>query len=249
MAKTEENKRQNEILFLDGPSGRRIELKFAFDVFMEFFKGLRKLHFIGPCITVFGSARFKEDHEYYKAAMEVGKGIAGMGFTTMTGGGPGVMEAANRGAFENKGRSVGCNIVLPMEQYANPYTHRSLTFKYFFVRKVLLLKYSYGFVVLPGGAGTMDEFFETLTLIQTGVIKDFPIVLIGKEFYQDLLDLVDKMIARGTMSPQDRDLILLTDSIDEGIAHIKKYVYTNYQVRKGKAPKPRRWMFEKLFDI
>lgn len=207
--------------------------------------GFRNLHFIGPCITVFGSARFKEDHPHYQMAMEVGKEISKIGFTTMTGGGPGVMEAANRGAYLNGGRSVGCNIVLPHEQKPNPYLNKSLTFKYFFVRKVLLLKYSYGFVVMPGGSGTMDEFFETLTLIQTGVIRNFPIVLIGKEFFQELLDFVDKMIREGTMSPSDRDLILLTDSPQEAIDHIKTYVSTNYVLKK--TPKPRRWLFERLF--
>lgn len=213
---------------------------------MEFIQGFRHLHFIGPCITVFGSARFKEDNEHYQMARAVGKEIAKAGFTTMTGGGPGIMEAANRGAFENGGRSVGCNIILPHEQVPNPYLHKSLTFKYFFVRKVLLLKYSYGFVVMPGGSGTMDELFETLTLIQTGVINNFPIVLVGKEFYSDLLAFIDKMIVQGTMSPKDRDLVLLTDSAEEAMAHIMKYVHANYEVKK--VPRPRRWMFESIFS-
>lgn len=239
------NGRKDEIIFLEGPRPRRSELFFVLKVFKEFINGFRNLHFIGPCITVFGSARFKEDNPHYQKAVEVGKEIAKMGFTTMTGGGPGIMEAANRGAYQNGGRSVGCNIVLPHEQQPNPYLHKSLTFKYFFVRKVLLLKYSYGFVVMPGGAGTMDEFFETLTLIQTGVIRNFPIVLIGKEFFGELLEFVDKMIAVGTMSPTDRDLVLLTDSVEEGIEHIKKYVRENYEVRK--APRPKKWLFERLF--
>src|SRR5690606_22634617 len=133
-------------VYLDGPKARGYELLFGIKVFCEFIKGFRKLHFMGPCITVFGSARFKEDHRFYRAAREFGKRIAEMGFTTMTGGGPGIMEAANRGAFENGGRSVGCNIQLPFEQHENPYTHTSVTFEHFFVRKTLLIKYSYAFI-------------------------------------------------------------------------------------------------------
>jgi uncharacterized protein (TIGR00725 family) len=148
-----------EHVYLEGPKSRGFELGFAFHVFRQFIKGFRTLHFIGPCITVFGSARYKEDNIYYTKAREFGKRIAQIGFTTMTGGGPGIMEAANRGAFETGGISVGCNIQLPFEQMANKYLHKSITFDYFFVRKVLLMKYSYAFIILPGGFGTMDEFF------------------------------------------------------------------------------------------
>src|SRR5689334_5294245 len=153
--------------YLEGPKSRTYELKFALQVFTQIIRAVRTLHFIGPCITVFGSARFKEGHKYYEASREFGKRIAEIGFTTMTGGGPGVMEAANRGAFENGGYSVGCNIQLPFEQKANPYVQTSLTFEYFFIRKVMLVKYSYAFIIMPGGFGTMDEFFETITLVQT----------------------------------------------------------------------------------
>src|SRR5581483_2406870 len=156
-----------EQVYLEGPKSRRYELAFAWRVFRQFIKGFRTLHFVGPCITVFGSARFKEDHVYYEKAREMGRQIAAMGFTTMTGGGPGIMEAANRGAFENGGSSVGCNIQLPFEQKPNPYVNKSITFEHFFVRKVLMVKYSYAFIIMPGGFGTMDEFFETLTLVQT----------------------------------------------------------------------------------
>ena len=142
-------------VYLEGPKSRSYELIFAWRVFTEFIKGFRTLHFAGPCITVFGSARFKEDHPYYAKAREFGKQIAQMGFTTMTGGGPGIMEAANRGAFENGGSSVGCNIQLPFEQHPNPYVHRSITFEHFFVRKTLLIKYSYAFIIMPGGFGTI----------------------------------------------------------------------------------------------
>ena len=177
-------------LYLEGPQSRRFELRFAFKVFWQIIKGNRSLYFVGPCITVFGSARFKEDNPHYAAAREFGKRIAGIGFTVMTGGGPGIMEAANRGAFEHGGASVGCNIRLPFEQLPNRYMHKSITFDYFFIRKGMMLKYSYAFIVMPGGFGTMDEFFSTLTLIQTKSITQFPMVLFGIEFYRPLMDTI-----------------------------------------------------------
>src|SRR3954447_10656899 len=139
-------------------------------------RGFRLLHFVGPCATVFGSARFTEDHRYYKMARELGGRLARAGFTVMTGGGPGIMEAANRGAKEAGGYSVGCNIELPREQKPNPYLDRWVTFRDFGIRKLMLIKYSYAFIVLPGGFGTLDEFFSTATLIQTEKIEDFPLV-------------------------------------------------------------------------
>jgi uncharacterized protein (TIGR00730 family) len=165
-----------------------------------------------------------------------------MGFTTMTGGGPGIMEAANRGAYENGGKSVGCNIQLPFEQESNPYMQKSITFEHFFVRKVLLIKYSYAFIIMPGGFGTMDEFFETITLIQTKTITQFPIVLFGKEYYAPLMKVIEAMSEAGTISKEDMDLVLLTDDIDEAIEHIRTYIKTNYKV------KPRKrywWLLEK----
>ena len=228
---------------LEGPKPRINELKFAFQIFIQFIKGFRTLHFIGPCITVFGSARFKEDHPYYIKSREMGKRIAQLGLTTMTGGGPGVMEAANRGAFEEGGKSIGCNIKLPFEQTPNPYTNISITFNYFFIRKVLMVKYSYGFIIMPGGFGTMDEFFETLTLAQTKMINDFPIVVMGKEYYKPFNQWVEKMIAEGTISEEDKKFMLFTDSTDEAIEHIAKYVNKHYTV------KPRKrlwWLFEKV---
>jgi uncharacterized protein (TIGR00730 family) len=229
-------------VFLEGPKERSSELLFAFRVFQQFVKGFRTLHFVGPCITVFGSARFKEDHPYYEAAREFGKRIAGLGFTTMTGGGPGIMEAANRGAFENNGKSVGCNIKLPFEQTGNPYVHSSFTFEHFFVRKVLLVKYSYAFIIMPGGVGTMDEFFEILTLVQTDTVTDFPIVLYGKSYYKEMLDMLEKMVEEKTISPEDLKLLLVTDDINEAIEHISKYIRKNYVV---KTRKPSWWLFEK----
>jgi uncharacterized protein (TIGR00730 family) len=180
-----------ESVYLDGPKPRVNEFLYTIDICMQFIRGFRTLHFVGPCITVFGSARFKEDHPYYAIAREFGKRIAELGFTTMTGGGPGTMEGANRGAFENGGISVGCNIKLPHEQYPNPYMQKWITFDYFFVRKVLLIKYSYAFIILPGGFGTMDELFNTITLIQTKSLSDFPIVLFGKEYYQPLINVIE----------------------------------------------------------
>jgi len=229
-------------IYLEGSQPRMHELNFAWHVFIQFIKGFRTLHFIGPCITVFGSARFKEDHPYYQAAVEIGKRIARLGFTTLTGGGPGTMEAANRGAFENGGKSVGCNIKLPFEQKPNPYVQTSITFKYFFIRKVMMVKYSYAFVIMPGGFGTMDEFFETLTLVQTKTILNFPIVLYGRAYYQPLMDYLDEMGRQGTISPEDMKLILLTDDMDEAMNHIRTYVTNNFPA------KPRKrlwWLFEK----
>lgn len=231
-----------EPVYLEGPKSRGYELLFAWRVFWQFIKGFRALHFIGPCVTVFGSARFKENHAYYEQAREFGKRIALSGMTTMTGGGPGIMEAANRGAFENGGKSVGCNIQLPFEQKENPYLDKSVTFEHFFVRKVLLVKYSYAFIIMPGGFGTMDELFETLTLVQTKTISQFPVVLFGKEYYTPLLTTIKEMEMQGTISPGDMDLVLVTDSVDEAMAHITHYIRTNYKV------KPRKrlwWLFEK----
>ena len=230
------------IIFLEGPKSRRFEFAFACRVFKQFIKGFRSLHFVGPCITVFGSARFKEDNIYYKAAMEFGKRIAALGFTTMTGGGPGLMEAANRGAFENGGASVGCNIQLPFEQLPNKYLHKSITFEHFFVRKVLLIKYSYAFIIMPGGFGTMDEFFETLTLIQTRSITQFPLVLYGKEYYKLLWEELEFMVQQGTINREDLQLAKLTDSVDEAMDHIHSFIQQNFKVRPGKK---KWWMFEK----
>jgi uncharacterized protein (TIGR00730 family) len=231
-----------EHVYLEGPKSRTYELAFAWKVFRQFLMGFRCLHFVGPCITVFGSARFKEDHLYYEKAREFGKEIAGLGLTTMTGGGPGIMEAANRGAFENGGRSVGCNIRLPFEQVENKYLHTSVTFEHFFVRKTLLIKYSYGFIILPGGFGTMDEFFETLTLIQTKSLTTFPLVLFGKDFYRQLWEAMQDMAEKGTISKEDMDLVLFTDDVHEAMDHIVKYIKTNYKIR----PRTKNWwLFEK----
>jgi uncharacterized protein (TIGR00730 family) len=233
-------------LYLEGPQSRGFELSFAFKVFCQTIMGNRALYFVGPCITVFGSARFKEDHPYYAAAREFGKRIAGMGLTVMTGGGPGIMEAANRGAFENNGASVGCNIRLPFEQLPNRYMDKWITFDYFFLRKGMMLKYSYAFIVMPGGFGTMDEFFSTLTLIQTKSITQFPMVLFGKEFYKPLMETIELMKREGTISEADLSLVLFTDDIDEAMRHINTYLSSNYDIRKKR--KHAWWLFEKKFS-
>jgi uncharacterized protein (TIGR00730 family) len=230
-------------LYLEGPQSRRFELRFAFKVFWQIIKGNRSLYFVGPCITVFGSARFKEDNPHYAAAREFGKRIAGIGFTVMTGGGPGIMEAANRGAFEHGGASVGCNIRLPFEQLPNRYMHKCITFDYFFIRKGMMLKYSYAFIVMPGGFGTMDEFFSTLTLIQTKSITQFPMVLFGIEFYRPLMDTIEMMKREGTISEEDLSLVKFTDNIDEAMAHINSYLSKNYEIEKKR--KPYWWLLEK----
>jgi len=221
-------------VYLDGPKSRGFELSFAIRIFWQFIKGFRTLHFCGPCITVFGSARFKEDHPYYEAASQFGKLIAGSGFTTMTGGGPGIMEAANRGAFENGGMSIGCNIQLPFEQKPNPYVTKSITFEHFFVRKVLLTKYSYAFIIMPGGFGTMDELFETLTLIQTKTITQFPVVLFGKAYYNELWEYLQHMAKNGAINNEDLSLVLLTDDVNEAMQHIFTYVKSNYKIKNRK---------------
>jgi hypothetical protein len=231
-----------ESIYLEGPKSRGYEFVFAWRVLLEFIKGFRTLHFVGPCITVFGSARFSKGNPYYELAMEFGRRIAAMGMTTMTGGGPGIMEAANRGAFESGGGSVGCNIKLPFEQKPNPYVQTSITFEHFFVRKVMLIKYSYAFIIMPGGFGTTDEFFETVTLTQTKILTQFPIVLFGKEYYQELWHWLESMASRGTISEKDLSLVLLTDDQAEAMDHIRSFLMSNYQV------KPRRrlwWLMEK----
>jgi hypothetical protein len=222
--------------FLEGPRSRREEFFFTIRVILEFIKGFRALHFVGPCVTVFGSARFTENHPYYELAREVGRRLAELGFTVMTGGGPGIMEAANRGAKEAGGRSVGCNIELPIEQKPNPYLDKWVTFHHFFVRKVLLFKYSYAFVVMPGGVG--------ITLIQTRKIMDFPVVLMGKEYFQIVMDLFKRMVLEGTIGASDLDLLLLTDSVDEAMIHIEKHAVEKFKLPRRKAPKPSKFLRE-----
>lgn len=220
--------------FLEGPRARVSEFLRATRIFAEFIRGFRALHFVGPCVTVFGSARFAAGHPYYEMGREVGKRIAKTGLTTMTGGGPGIMESANRGAREAGGRSIGCNIILPMEQQPNPYVDKFVEFKYFFVRKVMLVKYSYAFVVLPGGFGTMDELFEALTLVQTRKIENFPVVLMGESYWRPLLEFLQStMVAAKTISPEDINLLTVTDSPDVAIKAIRDALATKPYFKAG----------------
>lgn len=234
-----------ERTFLSGPRSRAHDLLTIFRVGLDFLRGFRTLHFVGPGVTVFGSARTQPGTTYYELAREIGSRIAKMGFTVITGGGPGIMEAANRGAHEAGGRSVGINIELPFEQHINPYVDASVTMRYFFTRKTVLIKYSYAFVVLPGGAGTLDEMFETMTLIQTGKIRNFPIILMGKDYWQPLMDFVDHMAEAGTISPSDPDLIFFTDDVDEAIDHLQRHAVRQFGLRRRPIPKPKSFLGEK----
>jgi hypothetical protein len=222
--------------FLRGPGSRTRETLRALGIFAEFIRGFRFLHFVGPCVTVFGSARFPERHPYYELAREVGRQLAEAGFTVLTGGGPGVMEAANRGAKDAGGRSLGCNIQLPQEQRPNPYLDRFMTFRHFFVRKVMLVKYSYGFIALPGGFGTMDEIFETATLIQTHKMEGFPLVLMGRDYWRPLLELVMRGMANaGTIDLADLRHFLVTDSARDAAEHVRRTAIERFDLR----PAPR----------
>jgi uncharacterized protein (TIGR00730 family) len=232
-----------ELRFLEGPQGRAFELWRAVKIFFELMRGFRALHFVGPCVTVFGSARFSEDHRYYRLAREVGSRLAEAGFTVMTGGGPGVMEAANRGAKDVGGRSIGCNIELPREQRPNPYLDVMVNFRHFFVRKVMLVKYSYAFIAMPGGFGTLDETFEAATLIQTAKISGFPIVLVGSDYWRPLVDLLhDPLLANHTIDERDLGIIRVTDSPEDAAAFVREVATTKFGLTLVPRPK-RRWFF------
>ncbi len=237
----------DDIPFLEGPEARGSELLRAVRIFGEFVRGFRGLHFVGPCVTVFGSARFAQDHPHCELAREMGRRIARRGFTVLTGGGPGIMEAANRGAKEVGGRSVGVNIVLPEEQAPNPHLDRWITFRYFFVRKVMLVKYSYAFVVLPGGFGTLDELFEAATLIQTGKIRDFPVVLMGVEYWAPLRALLESMVRAGTIAPADLEALTFTDSPDVAMHVLETTSVAKFGLKPATARKSRWWLLERGF--
>ncbi len=241
-----DNNRQEQI-FLEGPQSRGKEFLFALKVLQEFIMGFRKFHFLGPCATVFGSARFTEEHPYYNKAREMGAELAKLGFTVMTGGGGGIMEAANRGAKDAGGRSVGCNIALPLEQRSNKYLDRCVKIDYFFVRKVLLSKYSFAFIVMPGGFGTMDEFFEALTLIQTNKVKNFPVVLFGKEYHKNLYEHFQLSIKEGTIGENDINMFYFTDSIPDAIHFIEHNAIQKFHLRSARKMivKPIRILGEK----
>jgi uncharacterized protein (TIGR00730 family) len=232
--------------FLRGARPRGFELVHAFRIFLELMRGFRALHFLGPCVTVFGSARFPDGHPFYKLGMETGAALGRAGFTVMTGGGPGIMEAANRGARSVGAISVGCNIELPKEQKPNAYLDKFIEFRHFFVRKVMMVKYSYAFVVMPGGFGTLDEAFETLTLIQTGKIRDFPVVFVGRSFWSPLVDyLRQTLLAAGTIDASDLDFLWITDSPDEAVAQIRERALRQFGLSYGPRARRRWYLLER----
>ena len=230
---------------LSGPSSRIKDLTTLFRICADMLRAFRVLHFVGPCVTIFGSARVAPGSRYYEMARQMGQESSRLGFTVMTGGGPGIMQAGNQGAYEVGGRSIGVNIELPFEQHLNPYVHRSLTMRHFFTRKVVLVKYSYAFIVMPGGAGTMDEMFETMTLIQTCKLKGFPIILMGKDYWQPLMDFVYKMADEGMISSDDPELIFFTDDVGAAVAHLQRHAVRQFGLRRKPMPKAIRILGEK----
>lgn len=210
----------------------------------EFIRGFRKLHFVGPCVTFFGSARFKEGHPYYEVTRELAQRVGRVGFSVMTGGGPGLMEAANRGARDVGAMSIGCNILLPHEQKPNDHLDVSLTFERFFVRKVLLVKYSICFVVMPGGAGTVDELFETITLIQTGKVKDFPILLYGKDYWAPMLQQIDRMVEQGTLGRKELEFLYVADNLEEATTVLQDRLVAMWQKARKREDSPKWWFLE-----
>ncbi|MDO5105438.1 TIGR00730 family Rossman fold protein [Capnocytophaga sp.] len=226
MSKKQHSKVWNEIKTNDSWS--------IFKIMGEFVNGYEKLSEIGPCVSIFGSARTKPDSKYYNLAVEIAEKVVESGFGVITGGGPGIMEAGNKGAHQGHGSSVGLNIDLPFEQHDNPYIDRdkNLNFDYFFARKVMFIKYSQAFVVMPGGFGTMDELFEAITLIQTQKIDKFPIILVGSEFWKGLVDWFQKTLLDEfqNISPEDMSLFKVVDTADEVIDIIEKF-YLKYNLR------------------
>jgi len=234
----------HDVVLLEGPQSRLQDLVTLVRAMWDFVRGFRALHFVGPCVTIFGSARFNDSHPYYAIGRELGRRVAGLGFTVMTGGGPGLMEAANRGARDVGGLSVGCNIELPFEQDPNPYLDRWITCHYFFVRKVLLFKYSYAFVALPGGLGTLDELCEALTLIQTKKIQEYPVILIGTGYWNPFLVLVREMVSHGAVGERDLDLLLVTDDLDEAMRHLETHAVGAFGLKRV-VWRPRWWLGER----
>lgn len=215
--------KQNDQSLLAGAQGRCQDALRIARIAWEFARGFSALRNIGPCVTVFGSSRFPEDHRYYQLARDLGYQLGQAGFTVMTGGGPGIMEAANRGAMEAGAVSVGCNIQLPMEQAPNPYVTIQREFSHFFVRKVMLVKFSSAFIILPGGFGTMDEIFETLNLIETDKIQQFPLVVMGSDYWQKMQDfLYEDMLKENTISQADLEQLFFCDDVETVLDHVRK---------------------------
>lgn len=222
---------------LEGKKTPLHDVRMLSKLVVEFLRGFHRFRNLRPCVTFFGSARFREGHQYYELARETAKLISRAGFTIMTGGGPGIMEAANRGAKEAGGTSVGCNIKLPSEQKPNDYLDHFVEFKHFYVRKVMLLKYSCAFVVFPGGFGTLDEVFETITLIQTKKIKNFPMVIMGTEYWQPLKNFIyETMLKNATIDQKDLQLVSFSDNPLDALAHIG--IYAQEELAKASQNKP-----------
>jgi uncharacterized protein (TIGR00730 family) len=217
------------------PEKEKVRLKRIQD---EFVRGFKELYQVGPAVTVFGSARFKENHRYYKLARAVGAELARAGFATLTGGGPGIMEAANRGAKEAGGASYGLNIILPHEQYANPYVDKSIEFRYFFARKVMLVKYSCAFIVLPGGLGTLDELFEAATLVQCGKIGPFPVILLDEKFWEGMRRWGQFMMKQGVYTQAELRFGRVTDSPTEAVDVIRRTLRPEVSSRLKALPNP-----------
>jgi uncharacterized protein (TIGR00730 family) len=226
--------RKADEALLRGSDDLLVDFDRGFRMFQEFVTGCRALYDIGPAVSVFGSARFDESHRYYRLARDLGGEVAKRGYAVITGGGPGIMEAANRGAREGGGLSIGCNIILPHEQKPNPYLDRVVDFDYFFVRKVMLVKYSSGFVLMPGGFGTLDEIFETVTLVQTGKIRQFPIVAMGRDYWQRMLDFISEtMFHEGAAAEGEVGGFLVTDSVTEAVDHIERVLGSTRSARRA----------------
>ena len=238
--------RTEDQAFLEGPRNRPLELLWVLRTAGQFVKCFRQLHFVGPCVTVFGSARYDEGHPAYALTRSMGSALARVGFTVMTGGGPGLMEAANRGAKEAGGVSVGCNIVLPVEQRPNGYLDRWVETDSFFVRKVMLAKYSYAFIAAPGGIGTLDEIFDVSVLVQTGKMRDFPLILLGVEYWTPLVEVLRKtLVPARTIDAADVDRFILTDSPDEAAALVRATALEKFGLTAGKPMRKRWWLFER----
>lgn len=203
-----------------------------FKIMAEFVEGFERMDKIGPCVSIYGSARTPEDNTYYQMAEQLAARLTQEGFGIITGGGPGIMEAGNKGAHQMNGKSVGLNIELPFEQYANPYIDQDklINFKYFFVRKVMLVKYAQAFIFMPGGFGTLDELFEALTLIQTHKIERVPVILMGTDFWKGLLQWIEKTVLKkaGNISPEDMDLFFVTDDVEAAVKHVSEFYTTSH---------------------
>lgn len=229
----------NDKRLIKGPNRRLEDIRALFHIVWEFIRGFRAFYKLGPCVTFFGSARFKEDHRYYELARTTARLVAEAGLTIMTGGGPGIMEASNRGAKEVGGRSVACNITLPYEQNPNPYLDFFMEFDHFFIRKVMLLRYSHAFIVFPGGFGTLDEVFETITLVQTKKVSDFPIIMMGTEFWAPLKEfIVGTLLKNQTISEQDLHLLYFTNDPKDALACILSYTEKHLGLKSSVPHRP-----------